>query len=248
MVYFLGDWGMGDAKYATCNHVSKIPNHEQSILNINLQSPISNDVTSTTATDQTEVLAVNVATTTAVSALAATTSSSTKPIQTVTTVKNIDTQPVLSTSDSDIVFDVVTVKSDQKQHANESQGEQLQHQLHQQQSSQLNQQTLTLSRATELIRQRSSSIHQIQYDDRVIHHYASQQEYDDEVAVHPLSNQVRTVFYSDRNGSIALFYRSIAIDSYSNPISSFMFHFVFPKRCNSRHSTLTDNLLQSHII
>lgn len=184
MVYFLGDWGMGDAKYATCNHVSKISNHEQSIHTINLQSPISNDVTSTT--DQTEVLATNAVIVTTTSAPV------TKLLQTVITVNNNEIRPSIINT-SDILFDG-NIKNDQRYHQAETQGDQVQHQLKQQQSLQLNQQTLTLTRATELIRQRSSSIHQIQYDERLIHHYSSQQDYDDEVAVHPLSNQVRIIF------------------------------------------------------
>lgn len=55
---------------------------------------------------------------------------------------------------------------------------------------QLHPQTLSLSRATELIRQRSSSIHHIQHEDRHKLTQQQQQEHDDEVALHPLSNQV----------------------------------------------------------
>lgn len=59
---------------------------------------------------------------------------------------------------------------------------------------QLQQQTLSLSRATELIRQRSSSIHHIQHDDRhkLNQQQQQQQDYDDEIALHPLTNQVNT--------------------------------------------------------
>lgn len=57
---------------------------------------------------------------------------------------------------------------------------------------QLHPQTLSLSRATELIRQRSSSIHHIHNEDRIKLTQQQQQEYDDEVALHPLSNQVST--------------------------------------------------------
>lgn len=180
MVYFLGAWDMGDVKYTTCNHVSKKSHHEQPIHSINLESSSSNDAI--LSNDQTEVLSVNASK--AVTPL----STVTKSLQTVTTVNTIDKQTtIINTSDN--VLDTTLIKDEQQ--PAETQGEQLQHQLHQQQSSQLNQQTLTLSRATELIRQRSSSVHQIQFDKHQIHQFSSQQEYDDEVAVHPLSNQVR---------------------------------------------------------
>lgn len=61
---------------------------------------------------------------------------------------------------------------------------------------QLHPQTLSLSRATELIRQRSTSIHHIQHEDRhklTQQQQQQQQEIDDEIALHPLTNQVNTI-------------------------------------------------------
>lgn len=100
MVYFLGDWGMGDTKCATCKHVTKLP-HQQH--NIHLQATSAQTLTSQTTS-----------------------------------------------------------------------------------------QTLSISRTTELIRQRSASIHQLH--DEHPQHYSQQLDIDDEIALHPLSNQVSYIY------------------------------------------------------
>lgn len=153
MVYFFGDWGMGDTKCTTCKHVSKL-------------SPSAADnskLTSTVAKTITGCASEN------------------RPIAS----RSASGRSVSSSSSSSSSSLTSLALSATSAPSNDLFGsKRSQHQLFPL-NDQLHPQTLSLDHATALIRQRSSSIH----DDR---HKLCQQhsENDDEVAVHPLTNQV----------------------------------------------------------
>lgn len=171
MVYFVGDWGMGDTKCATYKHVSKLSPSEDNNQLLQTSTPAT---TSTTITGNasTTVDHNNRTLTGAVAPLITVPSTPSTAIVAVATSLSSSS----SSSLTSLAINCASIKNNEPPQIN---------------TQQLQQQTLSLNRATQLIRQRSSSIHQLQHDER--HHKIypqQQQDYDDEVALHPLTNQV----------------------------------------------------------
>lgn len=188
MVYFLGDWGMGDTKCATIDSgkqttptqsfraefffSNKQNAHRLSFLS---HSTGANNQLLPSAIDQATSIEINrTLSNVAVEAIDATSSSL---LSSASSSSSSLTSLALNAT-------ATTEANNGLYNTNETNS------LLQPTNDQLHQQTLSLSRATELIRQRSSSIHLIQHEDRHKLTQQQQQEHDDEVALHPLTNQV----------------------------------------------------------
>lgn len=164
MVYLFGDWGMGDTKYTTCKNVSKLSSTTDEEENNKLTSKTITGLPS----DKRQVAS---STTTSLISVSSSSSSSLSSLTSLALNK-----PSVTSN----IIDKTIKKQSQQQQQNQLLPI----------STKDQQQILTINHATELIRQRSWSL---QHDDR--HKLCQQQsEHDDEVAVHPLTNQV-TIFW-----------------------------------------------------
>lgn len=149
MVYFFGDWGMGDTKCTTCKHVSKLSSNTDEEDNNKLTSTVSKAIPCNPSDNR----QLTSSTTTSLISVSSSSSSSLSSLTSLALNSKIN-------------------KKQQNQLLPISTKDQFNH-------------------TTELIRQRSSSL---QHDDR--HKLCQQQsENDDEVAVHPLTNQVNAFLF-----------------------------------------------------